>query len=218
MINKINGKDNLNRPVIIRNVGILTLWIGITLVGIWATVLIPFPDIFTKASGSMASSNDDDNTNSNATKSIERDTHDPDTVVTKMEAAFGKPFYELTDSKDTGKEVVSINPQQTKDSYIATGIINGIGNVTEYGTYVSTYSSPSVSSTGKGMIVQNDNVATFTAEDTGKYDSAGNLFLKGSMFFKSKNEEMKSIDGKVGLYLYWKDVNGTDWTKTWLWE
>ena len=99
MINRINGKDNLNRPVIIRNVGILTLWIGITLVGIWATVLIPFPDIFTKASGSMASSNDDDNTNSNATKSIERDTHDPDTVVTKMEAAFGKPFYELTDSK-----------------------------------------------------------------------------------------------------------------------
>ena len=37
MINRINGKDNLNRPVIIRNVGILTLWIGITLVGIWAS-------------------------------------------------------------------------------------------------------------------------------------------------------------------------------------
>lgn len=218
MINKISGNDNLNRPATMRNAGILTLWIAIALVGIGATFLIPFPDTFTKASGSIASSNDDDNTNSSATKGTEMYTHDPDSVVTKMEAAFGKPFYELTDSKDTGKEVVSINPQQTKDSYIATGNMNGIGNVTEYGTYTSTYSSPSVSSTGKGMIVQNDNVATFTAEDTGKYDNAGNLFLKGSMFFKSDSEGMKSIDGKVGLYLYWKDVNGTDWTKTWLWE
>ena len=76
--------------------------------------------------------------------------------------------------------------------------------VTEYGTYVSTYSSPSVSSTGKGMIVQGDNVATFTATDTGEYDSEGNLFLKGSMYFNSDNENMEGIDGKVGLYLYWK--------------
>ena len=43
--------------------------------------------------------------------------------------------------------------------------MKGIGNVTEYGTYISTYSSPEISSIGKGMIVQNDNVATFTAAD-----------------------------------------------------
>ena len=94
----------------------------------------------------------------------------------------------------------------------------GLGNVTEYGTYVSTYSSPSIKSTGKGMIVQNDKVATFTAADTGKYDKAGNLFLKGSMFFESGSKGMEKIDGKVGLYLYWKGSNGTDWTKTWLWD
>jgi hypothetical protein len=144
--------------------------------------------------------------------------HDSDHEINTLTSAFGSPFYELTDSKDTGKEVVSIDPEQTKDSYIAHGNMNGIGNVTEYGTYISTYSSPEVSSTGKGMIVQNDNVATFTAEDTGKYDNAGNLLLKGTMFFQSDDKKMESIDGKVGLYLYWKDSNSTDWTKTWLWK
>lgn len=144
--------------------------------------------------------------------------HDPTREINTLTSAFGLPFYELTDAKDTGKEVVSIDPEQTKDSYIAQGNMNWIGNVTEYGTYISTYSSPAVSSIGKGMIVQNDNVATFTAEDTGKYDSEGNLLLKGTMFLQSDNKKMESIDGKVGLYLYWKDSNGTDWTKTWLWE
>jgi hypothetical protein len=144
--------------------------------------------------------------------------HDSDGEINKLTSAFGLPFYELTDAKDTGKEVLNIDPQQTKDSYIAQGNMEGIGNVTEYGTYISTYSSPEISSIGKGMIVQNDNVATFTAEDIGKYDNNGNLLLKGTMFFQSDDKKMESIDGRVGLYLYWKDTNGTDWTKSWLWE
>ena len=134
--------------------------------------------------------------------------HDSVQEINKLTSAFGLPFYELTDAKDTGKEVLNIDPQQTKDSYIAQGNMKEIGNVTEYGTYLSTYSSPEISSMGKGMIVQNDNVATFTAEDTGKYDSEGNLILKGTMFFQSDDKKMQSIDGKVGLYLYWKDING----------
>ena len=119
--------------------------------------------------------------------------HDPESTVAAMVTAFGEPFYELTDAVDTGKEVVSIDPQQTKDSYIAQGKMNGIGNVTEYGTYVSTYSSPSISSTGKGMIVQGDSVATLTAADTGEYDINGDLLLKGSMYFSSDNKEMEVL-------------------------
>jgi len=144
--------------------------------------------------------------------------HDSVGEINKLTSAFGLPFYELTDAKDTGKEVLNIDPQQTKDSYIAQGNMEGIGNVIEYGTYISTYSSPEISSIGKGMIVQNDNVATFTAEDIGKYDNDGNLLLKGTMFFQSDDKKMESIDGRVGLYLYWKVSNGTDWTKTWLWK
>ena len=93
--------------------------------------------------------------------------------------------------------------------------MKGIGNVTEYGNiYINLFPYTSeISSIGKGMIVQNDNVATFTAEDTGKYDSDGNLLLKGTMFFHSDDKKMENIDGKVGLYLYWKDTNGHDWTR-----
>ena len=75
--------------------------------------------------------------------------HDSDCEINTLTSAFGSPFYELTVSKDTGKEVIRIDPEQTKDSYIAHGNMNGIGNVTEDGTYISTYSSPEVSSTGK---------------------------------------------------------------------
>jgi hypothetical protein len=45
--------------------------------------------------------------------------HDSDSEINKLTSAFGAPFYELTDAKDTGKEVFNIDPQQTKVSYIA---------------------------------------------------------------------------------------------------
>lgn len=185
----------------------------LTAVPVIALLLGPNNFTVSQTYASVTGQDRSNNTHGNITIS-----HDPESTVAAMETAFGKPFYELTDAIDTGKEVINLDPQQTKDSYIAQGYMVGIGNVTEYGTYVSTYSSPSVSSTGKGMIVQGDNVATFTATDTGEYDSEGNLFLKGSMYFNSDNENMEGIDGKVGLYLYWKGNNGTDWTKTWLWK
>lgn len=193
---------------------VFSVWTAICMLGaVGGAFLIISPDLITNVNATIVSEIRD-----NSTAATELSDHNPDAVVAKMEAAFGKPFYELTDAKDTGKEVLSLDPQQTKDSYVANGAMIGLGNVTEYGTYVSTYSSPSISSTGKGMIVQNDKVATFTATDTGKYDKAGNLFLKGSMFFESSSKGMEKIDGKVGLYLYWKGSNGTDWTKTWLWD
>ena len=187
-------------------------------------IALMFQNSIVIEAGATTLTQNNSNTNSTsataATSSTLNNTfdHDSDRELNTLTSAFGLPFYELTDSKDTGKEVVSIDPEQTKDSYIAQGNMDGIGNVTEYGTYISTYTSPAVTSTGKGLIVQNDNVATFTAEDTGKYDNAGNLLLKGTMFFQSDDKKMESIDGKVGLYLYWKDSNGTDWTKTWLWK
>jgi hypothetical protein len=211
----MNYKDGFNRyPSSLLIVAII-MGTGIALI---------FQNSMIIEAGATTLTQDNLNTTSNAATVATTSTltntfyHDSDREINTLTSAFGSPFYELTDSKDTGKEVVSIDPEQTKDSYIAHGNMNGIGNVTEYGTYISTYSSPEVSSTGKGMIVQNDNVATFTAEDTGKYDNAGNLLLKGTMFFQSDNKKMESIDGKVGLYLYWKDSNGTDWTKTWLWK
>src|SRR5919112_5758435 len=82
----------------------------------------------------------------------------PVSQVNAMTSAFGEPFYVLNDSKDTGNEVVNLDPPQTKGSYIAQGYMQGIGNVSEHGTYVTTYSSPIISSVGKGLIFKNDHV------------------------------------------------------------
>jgi hypothetical protein len=213
----MNYKDGFNQYPSSLLIVVIIMGTGIALV---------FQNSMVIEAGATTLTQDNSNTTSSSSSATMATTstlnstyyHDSDREINTLTSAFGSPFYELTDSKDTGKEVVSIDPEQTKDSYIAHGNMNGIGNVTEYGTYISTYSFPEVSSTGKGMIVQNDNVATFTAEDTGKYDNAGNLLLKGTMFFQSDDKKMESIDGKVGLYLYWKDSNSTDWTKTWLWK
>ena len=160
-------------------------------------------------------SNNMTNTLSNNTTTT---TIDPDLEVESMTNAFGQPFYLLNDSKDTGYEVISLDPQQTKSSYITQGNMQGIGNVTEYGTFITTYSSPISSSIGKGMIVKGDQVATFTAQDIGSYDKQGNLLLKGAMNFESDDPEMSKINGKMGFYIYWKSSNGTDWSKLWLWD
>ena len=48
-------------------------------------------------------------------------TIDPDLEVESMTNAFWSPFYILADSKDTGYEVVNLDPQQTKSSYITLG-------------------------------------------------------------------------------------------------
>jgi hypothetical protein len=217
----MNCKDSFNRyPLliltIIMGIGILLLIQNSNILEADATALTQDSSNITSTSTSTFNPS----TEVAATTSTMNNTFYNDSAreTNTLTSAFGLPFYELTDAKDTGKEVVSIDPEQTKDSYIAQGNMNGIGNVTEYGTYTTTYSSPGTTSIGKGMIVQNDNVATFTAKDTGKYDNEGNLLLKGTMFFQSDDKKMESIDGKIGLYLYWKDSNGTDWTKTWLWE
>ena len=55
-----------------------------------------------------------------------------------MTATLGEPFYVLNDSKDTGNEVVNLEPPLTKGSYIAQGYMKGIGNVSEHGSYITT--------------------------------------------------------------------------------
>lgn len=90
-----------------------------------------------------------------------------------------------------------------------------IGNVIEYGTFITTYSSPISSSVGKGMIVKGHQIVTFTAQDIGSYDEEGNLLLKSAMNFESDDPEKTKINGKMGLYIYWKSNNKTDWSKLW---
>jgi hypothetical protein len=141
--------------------------------------------------------------------------------ITVFNSIFGDPFYERTSSNNTGSEVVSLSPPVTKDTYSGRGFIQGVGNVTDEGTYVSTYFPRGYVSEGKGMIFSEDGqFVTFTAKDTGFADEEGNFMYRGATIFKSneKSGELANLDNQIGLYITWDGNNGTTWTKTWLWK
>ena len=138
-----------------------------------------------------------------------------------LTTAFGEPFYELQDTKDTGSELLSISPLETKDSYSGSGQMKGIGNVTETGTYVTSYGNNSMKSVGKGVIVADDGAAvTFTGEDRGQIDDKGNILFRGVIYFNAPQSDPKFgfLHSMIGLYLYTEDKNGNDSTKVWLWK
>lgn len=56
-----------------------------------------------------------------------------------MNAAFGQPFYVLGNSQDLSSQVLKTNPLETQDSYKVNGTMKDVGNISETGTYVSTY-------------------------------------------------------------------------------
>jgi hypothetical protein len=145
----------------------------------------------------------------------------PTDEITLLNSIFGQPFYELTNSNTTGSEIISLSPPVTKDSYSGQGFMQGVGNITEQGTYVSTYFPHGYISDGEGMIFSEDGqFITFTAKDIGFSDSEGNFMYKGAMIFNSNETtgELANLDKRIGLYITWEDDNGTSWSKTWLWE
>ena len=145
----------------------------------------------------------------------------PAKEIDAFNSILGKPFYELTSSNNTGSEVISLNPPVTKDSYTHEGFMQEVGNVTEQGTYVSTYSAKGYVSEGEGIVFSKDGqFVTFTSADTGFADEKGNFMYKGAMIFDSTDPSgaFSKIDNQIGLYITWSGVNGTNWSKTWLWE
>lgn len=145
--------------------------------------------------------------------------HSQDIVA--FNSIFGKPFYELTSSNNTGSEVLSSDPPVTKDSFTHQGFMQGIGNVTEQGTYISTYSVKGYVSEGEGIIISEDGqFVTFTSKDTGTADDEGNFMYKGAIIFDSTEPVgiFSKLDNQIGLYITWSGNNGTNWSKTWLWE
>lgn len=145
--------------------------------------------------------------------------HSQDIVA--FNSIFGKPFYELTSSNNTGSEVLSSDPPVTKDSFTHQGFMQGIGNVTEQGTYISTYSVKGYVSEGEGIIISEDGqFVTFASKDTGSADDEGNFLYKGAIIFDSTEPVgiFSKLDNQIGLYITWSGNNGTNWSKTWLWE
>jgi hypothetical protein len=66
--------------------------------------------------------------------------------VDNLTSFFGSPMYQETSHKKVGSITVNTDPMQTLDSFSATGILNGAGNITDLGTFVTTHLDKSNSS------------------------------------------------------------------------
>jgi hypothetical protein len=101
------------------------------------------------------------------------------------------------------------------------GTMKGVGNISETGTYVSTYRPGTLHSVGSGTLSTADGTATatFTAADQGQQDANGNLLYKGIVFYRAEpTGKLGFLDNKIGLCVYWQDASGNDWSKVWEWK
>ena len=134
---------------------------------------------------------------------------------------FGSPIYQETSHKRVGSVTVNTDPMQTQDSFNATGILNGVGNITDLGSFVTTQLDKSNStSIGKGNFTTIDGeIANYTGHDVGKTDDNGIESYKGIQVFESNPEDrLGFLDNVIGLYLYKYWPKGTASGIIWEWK
>jgi len=134
---------------------------------------------------------------------------------------FGSPIYQETSHKKVGSVTLNTDPMQTQDSFNATGVLNGIGNITDLGTFVTTHLDKSNStSIGKGNFTTIDGeIANYAGHDVGKTDNNGIETYKGIQIFESNPEgRLGFLNNVIGLYVYKYLPNGTASGIIWEWK
>ena len=57
------------------------------------------------------------------------------------------------------------------------------------------------------------------AADQGQQDANINLLYKGIVFYRADpTGKLGFLDNKIGLYVYWQEASGNDWSKVWEWK
>jgi hypothetical protein len=178
----------MNVKLLIFNMGILTAATMVLLVE-----CIPFPSIFAQTTTPPPTITSHASTNATL-----------DTIL-------GTPFFEDRGSKVTGTRVISNNPIQTEDSFVANVTIRGIGNATDTGTFITTHKPSGITtSEGQGIISADDGeIATYTAKDLGFTNEKGDTTYRGIQIFNTNTTgKMAFMDNLVGLYVYENNADG----------
>jgi hypothetical protein len=140
----------------------------------------------------------------------------------KLDTILGAPFFEDRGSKATGTRVISTNPVQTEDSFVANVTIRGIGNATDTGTFITTHKPSGITtSEGQGIIsTANGEIATYTAKDFGFTNEKGDTMYRGIQIFSTNSAgKMDFMDNLVGLYVYENNDEGDRISgKIWEWK
>lgn len=100
------------------------------------------------------------------------------------------------------------------------GTLKGVA-VTETLTFVSGPTSKGViHGLGKGVVNTKDGqIATFTGEGIGRFDSAGVLKWRGALFFHTNSEgSLQFLDNMVGVFESNVDALGNFTDRIWEWK
>ena len=134
---------------------------------------------------------------------------------------FGTPMFIETNHDSISSITISTTPLKTQDSYNATGVLRGVGNVTDMSTFVTTHLANGKStSVGKGNFTTSDgDIANYTGQDVGNTDRSGVEIYKAMQIFSSNPEgKLGSLDNVIGIYVYKYWPNGTTTGTIWEWK
>lgn len=131
----------------------------------------------------------------------------------------GKLIGETT-GKMSGQRVIDLEGPTIETNVSSMGTLNGV-QVAETLTYVAGPTSKGViHGIGKGVINTKDGqIATFTGEGIGRFDSIGVLKWRGALFFHTNSEgDLQFLDNLVGVFESDVDTNGNFTDKVWEWK
>ena len=125
-----------------------------------------------------------------------------------------------TTGKMSGQRVIDLEGPTVETNVSSMGTLNGV-QVTETLTFVSGPTSEGViHGIGKGIINTKDGqIATFTGEGIGRFDSTGVLKWRGALFFHTNSEgNLQFLDNMVGVFESDVDALGNFTDKIWEWK
>ena len=122
--------------------------------------------------------------------------------------------------KISSQRVLDVEGPTMETSISATGSLKGV-QVTEILTYVASPSPKGVlHGVGNGVITTTDGeIATYTGEGIGRFDSSGLLKWRGAIFFETSSEgKLEFLNNIVGVFEAQLDAQGNFIDKTWEWK
>ncbi|HKQ21889.1 MAG TPA: hypothetical protein VJS91_07610 [Nitrososphaeraceae archaeon] len=120
----------------------------------------------------------------------------------------------------SGQRVIDLEGPTTETNVSSIGTLRGI-SVTQMLTYVAGQTSKGIiHGIGKGIISTEDGeIATFTGEGIGRFDSTGGLKWRGAMFFHTSSAgKLEFLNNVVGVFESNVDTSGNFTDKIWEWK
>ena len=127
-----------------------------------------------------------------------------------------QPFYTSINSTFISKEIVSIEPNITKENWLEYAFISNVGQVINNETFIDEYLlNDKIIGKGTGVISTNNGSSiSYEADDIGVGNNNGTFTYIGIISFKSANgNELSFLNNTIGIY-----ENSNSVRQIWLWK